>query len=199
MKKSITAIAFALGLGTIQQSEAAITYAFSVSGNDVILDISGSLDLTGLTETVLAPTLGADLFIASGATEFGAGADVAANAWNLALQNDVFTTTTTQIFAAVDSWNSNASVIRIEEANNRMFLDDSFQTGDTVTVTGAQFTFSNVDLSDFNLTAGQNTLWFQNSNATGTDGDVYVTAIPEPSTLALIGLGGLLCLRRRRS
>jgi hypothetical protein len=85
-------------------------------------------------------------------------------------------------------------------------VDDAFGAegvdplGFIVNVT-SQHTFTGTSLADFGLTAGTDVLWMQNVNATGTDGDVRLVAavVPEPSTTALLGLGGLaLILRRKR-
>ena len=81
-------------------------------------------------------------------------------------------------------------------------MDDAINSGDTLTVTSTH-TFAGTLFSDFGLAQGDNIVWLENTNITSGDaGQVIVTAIPEPSSLALLGLGGLamaMLVRRRRS
>ena len=184
---------------TATSAQAAITFAFSVSGNDVVLTVSGALDLTGLTETTISASLGATPLMSTNRLQVGSGSNAAVNAWNMTLQNDAIDANPT-VNPTIDFWQSGAGYsnsIRFEEDNNRMLIDDAFQPGDTLNV-AATHTFANVTLADLGLTAGQNTLWFRNTNVVGDAGNVYVTAIPEPSVTVLLGGLALFALVRRR-
>ena len=62
-------VVLALGFHLAQDADAALLLVFSESGGDVILEVSGSLDLTGLTEVNKGASLGGTtlLDICSGA------------------------------------------------------------------------------------------------------------------------------------
>ena len=183
-KKMVTvaAAALALSFSLAQDADAAMVLTFSESGGDVILDASGSLDLTGLTESGKGASLGGTILLdtVNEQLQLGSGFDAPVNAYTLTVQNSVFSSTT-NLFGTVDSWTSNTNSIRFQQNNGQVLVDDEIESGDTITVTSTH-TFAGRSFSDFGLTQGDTIVWLENTNiASGDTGQVIVTAvIPAP-------------------
>ena len=193
------ALIAALSLGYSGKSDASIILLFSQSGDDVILAATGSLSLEGLARTDLGASLGATnlLDTTNEQLQIGSGTSAGVNRFTLSIINTPFNSST-NIIGSVDSWDSNSNSIRFQQNNGFLLIDNAFETGDTLTV-NSQITFPSRVLADFGLTAGTSVVFLENENATANN-QVIVSAIPEPSTTILIGLGGLaLVLRRRKS
>jgi len=83
----------------------------------------------------------------------------------------------------------NVVVIRYEQGNLDGFM--------SLSVNGSAF--ETTDVRAAQIGASINQIAFRTSGATTTSkSDFYIDAIPEPASLALLGMGGLMMLRRRR-
>jgi hypothetical protein len=101
----------------------------------------------------------------------------------------------------------NTSSILAEGQNSTTYNASESTTFDTIHLTAGQ----SIDLGDvFNVTSGVKDLTFEFSEpnvnggdpTTGTTYDgaaVNYVPVPEPTTLGLLGLGGLAMMRRRRA
>jgi hypothetical protein len=69
--------------------------------------------------------------------------------------------------------------------------------GSTVTISGS-FQFTSSDVPTFSVTSVDAAFWDNGATGTIQSDQVAVTVIPEPSGVALLALGTLACLRRRR-
>jgi hypothetical protein len=101
----------------------------------------------------------------------------------------------------------NTSSILAEGQNSTTYNATSSASFDTIQLTAGQ----SIDLGDvFNVTSGVKDLTFEFSEPNVNGGDPttgttydgaavnYLPAVPEPTTLGLLGLGGLAMMRRRR-
>ena len=192
MAAMFTAVVIAC-LGLAQRSDAAVTWLVSESGGDVLLSTSGSLQLGGgfVVGTITRDWGGDvtdDLFGARGVMDRVAGAGSITGALS-GLVGVSSTSTASGVFGA-----NNAS----------LFLEQGVYVGAATTITPvASMTFLSNTISNIFgsvLDSGPVVLWTANGS-----GDTISVAlapaatVPEPSTTALLGLGGLaLMLRRRR-
>jgi hypothetical protein len=101
----------------------------------------------------------------------------------------------------------NTSSILAEGQNSTTYNSTSSSSFDTIQLTAGQ----SIDLGDvFNVTSGVKDLTFEFSEPNVNGGDPttgttydgaavnYVPAVPEPTTLGMLGLGGLALMRRQR-
>ena len=198
----VSAIAFiaALSLGLTDHSKGAITLLFTQNGSDVVLTATGSLSLVGLTKTTAGATLGATNILDSTneQLQIGSGTNQPVDRFTLVVKSLPFNSAS-NITGALNSWSSNSNSIRFQQNNGYLLIDDAFAAGDTVTV-DSQITFANRTLSEFGLIAGTSVVFLENESDAGpaADGQVIVTAVPEPTSAVLLGLGGLALILRRR-
>lgn len=178
MKTALKAatVVLALGFNLSQDSDAEILLEFTEADGDVILYVSGTLDLTGLTESNKGAILGGATLLDTVNEQFQLGSGVAApvNAFTLTVQNEVFSSTT-DLFGTIDSWEANTNSIRFQQNNGQVLMDDEIEAGDVIEVTSTH-TFSGLSFADFGLTQGDNLVWLENTNVDGDAGQVIVTA-----------------------
>ena len=194
----------ALCIGTAASTQAEIIISFDQVGDDVVATVSGSFDTTGLTENVAGASLGSNLIFSSNRWQGGDGANnFAVNNFTDVVEVNDFGGPASNTPATSATWTTGtpgfADSFRAEADNERIWIPDGFNAGDTFQVAGT-LTYANQTFATLGLTAGTSTLWMQNQSVgvSGTDGDIRVNVVPEPGSLALMGLGGLCVLRRRR-
>lgn len=89
---------------------------------------------------------------------------------------------------------ANDLLINIAAAGNR----PTPSNGDTVEVS-ASFRFTSTDVPAFSTGGTVDATWYENAGARPASSDtVSVSVVPEPSSSALLGLGGLALILRRR-
>jgi len=181
-----------------QQASASMLLLFSESGSDVVLNVSGTLSLAGLSESSAGASLGGTIVLDSvnEQLQLGSGASAGVNRYVVSVENNVFASSESLVGTS-DSWTSNTNSIRFQQNNGQILVDDAINEGDILTVTSTH-TFAGRSLSDFGLTVGETTVWLENTNVTGEGRQVIVSAIPELSSSALLGLAGMVTLLRRR-
>ena len=176
-----TAGALVLGFSIASEAEALMLLQFTESEGNVILTVSGSIDLTGLSEGTKNVALGGQTLLdtVNEQLQLGSGINEAVNFFSFTVQNNVFTSAG-NILGTVNEWESNTNSIRFQQNNGQVLVDDAVESGDVITVTSTH-TFDGRTFADFGLTAGETTLWLENLNASGDDGKVIVTAGVEPA------------------
>ena len=179
IKSAIKATAVAslmLGFNLSPNANAQMLLEFCESDGDVILFVSGALDLTGVTESNKGASLGGVTLLdtVNEQLQLGSGFDAPVNAFTLTVQTEVFSSTT-DLFGSVDSWEADSNSIRFQQNNGQVLLDDEIETGEVVSVTSTH-TFIGVSFSDFGLTQGDRIVWLENTNVDGEAGQVIVTA-----------------------
>ena len=199
-QKKLTAVSTALVVSftVAQQASASMLLLFSESGSDVVLNVSGTLSLAGLSESSAGASLGGTIVLDSvnEQLQLGSGASAGVNRYVVSVENNVFASSESLVGTS-DSWTSNTNSIRFQQNNGQILVDDAIDEGDILTVTSTH-TFAGRSLSDFGLTVGETTVWLENTNVTGEGRQVIVSAIPELSSSALLGLAGMVTLLRRR-
>ena len=102
---------------------------FSESGSDVVLNVSGSLDLTGLTEGNKNASLGATILLdtVNEQLQLGSGSSAPVNFFLLTVQNTTFSSTT-NLIGTSDAWVSNTNSIRFQQNNGQVLVDDAIDS-----------------------------------------------------------------------
>ncbi len=89
---------------------------------------------------------------------------------------------------------ANDLFVNIAAAGNRPVPSN----GDTVEVLGT-FRFTSIDVPAFTAGGTVDATWYNNGGtATASSNTIAVAVVPEPSSAALLGLGGLALIMRRR-
>ena len=187
-------------LGLTQRGEAVVMWEVSEVGGDVTIIASGTLNLPGTvfdypvsTTSFAAVSSGGALIVRSiGSQRFG-GFD--------AVFNDV-------VSSAVSYNSNNGDILSFGGdsfgvfAGGDLILDGGVYTGSatTVSISNTFMTVLGVNINDlFGSALDNGPLVVWESVVTGDSIQIGLAAVPEPSSTALLGLGGLaLMLRRRR-
>lgn len=180
-------LTFFFGIGA---AHSAIVIVALETGGDVVFSYSGTIDTTGASlaggqalsaYSGIIPNLGIvgnsgtpyDGYAITGGGTFGTGV------------NTVATISTGDSF-------------QIRSSDLRVRLPDNYVSGTTIsgTTISGDITFTGTDFTTLGVDSSSNITW----NLPNDSISLQFTAIPEPSSTALLGLGGLaFALRRRRS
>ena len=176
-----TAVAVTLSFSFARDAHAGLVLDFTESDGNVILNVSGSLDLVGLTEGNKNASLGAETFLdtVNEQLQLGSGNSAPVNFFPLTVQNTTFSSST-NLFGTSDAWESNTNSIRFQQNNGQVLVDDAIEPGDVIAVTSTH-TFNGVTFADFGLTTGDDFVWLENTNAEGDAGQVIVRADAAPT------------------
>ncbi|MCP5140809.1 MAG: hypothetical protein H6926_07045 [Chromatiales bacterium] len=193
LARALTVAALSM-LGNPAQS--AVLIDFSEVGADLVVSVSGTLDITGLTHLAYGGSSTGASSINSGASQdyliFGASAAPIERYDFINTRIPVFagTFSATADFTTGDSfyfWNSNTN-------SARLFLEDSFVSGSALNATMTFLNTTLVDIGGINtgtITLANDTIEFTvNANTGGA-------SVPAPLSVALFGIG-LAALRRAR-
>ena len=189
-------------LGLTQRGEAAVTWLVSQVGDDVVLETSGDLQIGGggttyqTTRVQGAIYYDGSIVMKNGLNNYTGGLGFSGT--NVVADPFIIDgNTVTSIFAgalAGDTFGQHGTT-------GNIFLDPSDYSGSATTITPvSSMTYFNVTVADLfatNLDNGPVVVW--TAFVTGDTISFALAAVPEPSSTALLGLGGLaLMLRRRR-
>ena len=187
-------------LGLTQRSEAVVMWEVSEVGGDVTLLASGTLDLPGGGSVSYQPNSLAFAAVSAGGV-IGVRADGVDRVTGVdAVFNDVVSSAT--------SYNSDGVIVDFGGDTiwalpiGILVLDVGVYTGSatTVSISNTFMTVPGVNINDlFGSVLDNGPLVVWESVVTGDSIQISLAAVPEPSSTALLGLGGLaLMLRRRR-
>ena len=202
MAAMFTAVIIAC-LGLAQKGEAAVTWLVSQVGDDVVMVTSGDLQVgvggsfvRQQNEFLGAVVAGGGVVVKTGLTDtltnLGvAGTNIIADPF--IIDGNILTVLRADVFTG-DSFGHHG-------VSGNLFLDPSDYSGSATTITPvSSMTYFNVTVADLfatNLDNGPVVVW--TASVTGDTIQFALAAVPEPSSTALLGLGGLaLMLRRRR-
>ena len=197
MKKSIIAPAVFAMIILTNSSEAAINITAFESGSDVTISYSGSVNTDGLTFSL-------DFTFNSQGGGFG---DLSTHPSILYSVNgaaiDIYSGVSyDNILDVMYDFNQEAGVLDvgsdplfINGGLGTISLPDGYVSGNLLSGT---MTLFNTDLDDLGLTETTTVTWSWGSGMNEDSATFSVTQIPEPSSAALLGLGGLAIISRRR-
>lgn len=184
--KRFFAAAFILSLLSVCQTQAAVIVTASEVSGDVIFDASGALNLAALSEGsvsgigLIAPSSPA--IIVGNATQGGA---------------DLYTGT----FTAPDPF-GNGGVAFADTGFGGLVGFSVGSQGPNLIVPDGYISEGNISTSSTYLSSTFDSLGLEEGTyvwswGTGDDFDSFTLVIPEPGSLALLALSGLLALRRQ--
>jgi hypothetical protein len=194
-QKMKTILPLAAAMGTLAltatSAQAAVILQFEESGGNVTATLTGTIDLTGLTrhgndDSGFTGSLGngSSLYVLKGAP---APHDRYANAG---------TATASGLTATPDSLSGGS----FGYAGSAFFPDGPTPLNDPAYAPSGTFTWTGKTLADIGLdalTTTPTTVWTI-TEAGGSGDTIQFALVPEPSTTALLGLGGLALILRRR-
>lgn len=193
--RTIMKYGLALMLMLIATKSNAVTYVeFYVSGDDVVMTTNGSIDLGDLQKNLTSSgkTMSQSL-VASAlpfiATSPSAKYDVYVSFAGTYTGPANFGTSTSYAFG-----NGSGDVFgfAIASGSLNVYLPYGYSSERALS---ASTTFANKTLEDLGLTANTNFTW---SWGAGEDADsIQLSVVPEPATMAILGLGGLFFRRKK--
>lgn len=201
-----TALILPIFLATTLPAYSALTVTFADAGTDVLITISGNVDVSGLTASANLNSVAQDV-IRGDATQLNLSVAQSFAREHTQSASVIFDTTNLnagfsplnvfrQGFTPSFIQGSNLSSVFFNEngTSSSLFVNDAFTTGTPVTVSNILNDQSIASLG-MTLNTSSSVSWITPSGATES---VTFQVVPEPSAALLSMLGGLGLLRRRR-
>ncbi len=179
------ALFLGMGLIPIAQSQAGFIFEAQQVGSDIVVTVTGSIDLTGAFNAGSGSSLNA-----STGTSF---AYVGSGSYDVRLLNFTSgptTVTATSIPTATSTTGGFAGFNLLSGTALTVYVPQGYTSGSPIT---ASATFANKTYADFGWYAATPKVW------TLSNGDT-ITAVPEPTTgsVLLSGVAGIVAFARRR-
>ena len=190
-------------LGLTQRGEAVVMWEVSEVGGDVTIVASGTLDLPsgGFVTSDFPATIDVGGVTAEGSIYYRSIGSVRLSGFAVVF-NDVVSSTEAYNSYFGEVVNSGGDSFGAFDGSGDLFIDAGVYTGSatTVFISTTMGTVLGVNINDlFGSTLDNGPLVIWESVVTGDSIQIGLAAVPEPSSTALLGLGGLaLMLRRRR-
>ncbi len=186
--------ALLLAAGAVHRpASAAIVMTANEIGSDVVFSYTGTLDITGMTSASEMTILSSRVRASGPIVHFKAAGPSGANSDSYlspfsSRPSNLGTTSTSVITATTSS----ATAV-FGTTSDTLYLDNRLTASDWLTTQSGSMTFQGKTLAGLGIVPGTYT-WVLKNSAADTITLNASQAVPEPSSLMLVGAGGVVCV-----
>jgi hypothetical protein len=188
----ITAAAY-LSVGS--KANAAYTVTFEQVGSDVVATGGGTIDLAGLTFSTSGGSTAA-VGPAIGLVSTGPTAEIPADIYSGFVGPSSFGPTPEPVFPFATASSGSGGIVGVASQQDDLFVPAGYTSGSSLSDTS---TWSDTTIGGLGLTPGTYT-WTWGSGLTADSFTLNIDAapVPEPASIAILGIPAALTLFRRR-